>query len=150
MPPSVPKEWLEEAGVGLKDLHDGPADQQSDEAFEAADPLAAKAPGQSEGRRQKPGRSVLRRPRQAPSDAKQMSYSEQTSHQDEEPGALALLPPAIPRWLRGKSDRLAELPGARPPWMKAPPRNPSDDIGIEPKARAQGSAQTPGGTDLRR
>jgi hypothetical protein len=37
MPPALPKEWLEDAGVGLRDLHDGPTDEagQKDGELEA-------------------------------------------------------------------------------------------------------------------
>ena len=131
MPPAIPAEWLQEAGVGLRNLHEGPTEELADPADREAEVMAER---------------MEDKPQQGPVALRKriaMAVGQDEPH-DAEPAA-ELASSKVPRWVRrrGDAEREAEadeMPAAEPPsrltasrLREAPPRELEPEAG--PKLR---------------
>jgi outer membrane protein TolC len=133
MPPSLPTEWLEDAGVDLRAMHEGPSDELSDPADREAEVMAERTAGKS------PRAPVALRKRLAvalgQSDQAEAAPLANSRHAD----AVELTSSKVPRWASRKGDVARDKPsddlpvaeGHRPTasrLMESPPRfEPKDE-----------------------
>lgn len=162
LPPSLPNEWLEDAGVGLKEMHDGIEEDSSDEpeqrtgvvakerrrvdlAGRSVPPRSREISARQNEDRQIADREIAEREIAERQFAdRQFADGEVRQASHNEGGPLGSLPKALPNWMRPKSKESKQsLPSLAPPWMQPPPPNPLDDIKVEPKPRVEPPANGP-------
>ncbi len=144
MPPSIPAEWLQDAGVSLRDLHEGPTEELEDPADREAEAMAERTADPSQGApvalRKRIAMAVGRGPR---NDAGPSASGDEP---DAKPVELASS--KVPRWVPRKGDaqrepEIEDLPAVestrRPTasrLLEAPGRLPRDQEPDEgPKLR---------------
>jgi hypothetical protein len=147
MPPSVPAEWLEDAGVGLKDMIEGPSEQPTEPSKDEADAIAARSKGRPESRATLGGKKSAA----VGKSARGTASLPLAQAGEAEPGRLNSMAQKVSRWVRPANDEVSrERPTpAGPPPSEAPREGMSLPEAM-PKERADGAAFPSAGPILRR
>lgn len=145
MPPSLPTEWLEDAGVDLRAMHEGPSDELTDPADREAEVMAERTADKAS----RAPVALRKRLAVALGQSDQAEAAPPADSREVNADAAELASSKVPRWARRKGELEQDKPADDLPVAKSPGRTTASRL-LEPPPRFEPKDESATGLKLRR